>query len=100
MSRHLHTTAEIEIGDQPVEVEITYSISPYWPATRHQPAEGGEVELVSVTRAGVEIELTDQQEAEVLEKVEANARQDLAEHMAEAAEARAEARLEAEWCQP
>lgn len=60
---HLDGTGEVE-----VEYEITGSMSPYRPATYNDPAEGGEVEIETVTcyhprlpthKSGLDIPLDD-----------------------------------------
>ena len=103
MSKQFTFTTEITLSDGEAEVEITYSVSPYYPATREQPAEGGEIELISVMRDGIELKLTDEIEAELLEKCEARAQQDCRDALDEALEAKADAERERrsdEWWQP
>ena len=41
---------EIKINDEFVEIEIEYNITPIIPASYWYPAEGGEVEILSVKR--------------------------------------------------
>lgn len=94
-------TFTTELGEDEAEIEITYSVSPYYPATHEQPAEGGEIELLSAKISGIEIKLTDELEAELLAKCEARAHEDLEADAAAAAEYRAEMRadqlLEERW---
>lgn len=94
MSKKFTFTTEIFCGDDctPYDVEITYSVSRYYPATHEQPAEGGEVELLSAKMLGIEFKLTDELEAELIEKCEARAHEDLEADAAAAAEYRAEQR--------
>ena len=44
-----HLTHYIERGDGELELSVTYTITPILLATYWHPAEGGEVELISVT---------------------------------------------------
>lgn len=60
---HTYTFAtEVEREDVTLDVTVTYTVSPYYPATYYQPAEGGDVELVSVTANGNDVALTDAEE--------------------------------------
>lgn len=50
-----HTfTTYIERGDDELEVRVTYTVSRYYPATYHQPAEGGDCEIISAEFAGID----------------------------------------------
>lgn len=57
-------TITIHRGDDELEVEVEYTISPYIPESGPtydcggQPAEGGEVELISVTIGTEKLETT------------------------------------------
>ena len=68
-------TYHLERGDDEIELTIEYSVAPYYPAQTYgppencHPAEGGEIEDMTVTDAnGEPIELTDQER----EKIEAH----------------------------
>ena len=65
------------IGRREVELVVTYSVTPFVAATYWQPAEGGEVELVSVKHDGREIQLSDEEEDALLEQAIARSQQDL-----------------------
>jgi len=85
-------THYIERGDEEIELAVAYDVSEYYEATREQPAEGGEVELISVKCEGKEIALTDAEETALLAVCEERAGADQAEYFAEAAEWRAQCR--------
>lgn len=51
-------TAYLERSDTEIEVEVTYSASPSIAATWEQPAEGGEIEIISVKANGAEFVTT------------------------------------------
>jgi len=74
-------------GDEEIEVRVTYSVSPFIDATYWQPAEGGEVEIISVRANGQEIALTDAEETKIFEEAQNRAQDDL----------RDEAAAEADW---
>jgi hypothetical protein len=61
---------EAENGEN--EVDVEYEISKYYPATREQPQEGGEVELHSVKLNGVEVELTENEIVSLIQYIEDN----------------------------
>ncbi len=44
-------------------LDVTYSVNPYRPATRWQPEEGGDIEIISVLLDGEEFDLTQAEEA-------------------------------------
>ena len=94
MTRFTFTTS-IERDDSEIDVKVTYDVTPFRAATYWQPAEGGEVELISVKCAGAEFTLTDAEETALLAECEARAPQDIAEEAAEAAEWRAQSRRDA-----
>lgn len=81
----------IERGDVEIELRVIYDVTPYVPARLcgdyPQPAEGGEIEIISVTRSGQPFTLTDAEESAVLNECEARAGDDIAE----------EAALESDW---
>ena len=55
----------LERDEETIECEVTYSCTPfipaqtYGPAEHCHPAEGGEIEIISVIAGGKEIELTE-----------------------------------------
>lgn len=89
-------TTHIEVGDEEIELFVIYDVTPLVPARLYgdypQPAEGGEVELISVKHNGAEFPLTDKQEAALIRECEERAQSDVAEEEAEAAEWRAQSR--------
>lgn len=38
-----------------IEIDVSYSSTPYRPATRSEPAEGGEVEIESLAIGGIDL---------------------------------------------
>lgn len=84
-------TAYIERDNGPfdqheLECVVTYNVSKSYAATYMQPAEGGEVEITSVTHKGVEIDLTQAEEAFLQAEAEERASRQLAEEAAEYAD--------------
>jgi len=73
---------DIERGDGCIEVRVCYDVTPFVEATYWQPAEGGEVEIISVKRDGVEFTLTDAEEAAILDACQTRATDDAAEEAA------------------
>lgn len=49
-------------GDEDIELDVEYSVAPYYPATWHDPAEGGEITEMTVTRDGEPFALTDEEQ--------------------------------------
>lgn len=82
----------IERGDDEIELRVCYSITTPRAATYWQPAEGGEVEIVSVEREGVEFPLTDAEDDALFEVCERRAMDDYRDALADEAEYRAELR--------
>lgn len=80
------------------EVEVTYSVTPFVPAVLYgdcpQPAEGGEVELQSITGQLEWAELTEVEVDRLYDEACDRADSDLVEWHAEAEEYRAEMRRE------
>lgn len=80
------------------EVEVTYSVTPGAPARLYgdypQPADDGEVELLSITGDLEWAELTEAEVDRLYDEACDRADSDLAEHFAEAEEYRAEQRRE------
>ena len=90
MSRFPFTTV-IERGDDEIEVRVVYSVTPFVAATYWQPAEGGEVEIISAKFVGVNAgsmpsPITDAEYDALTEEAQGRAQSDLAEEAAEAAE--------------
>ena len=85
----------IERGDDELELFVTYSGTRHVPATYWQPAEGGEVELISVTHNDAEVALTDAEESTLIDVCQQRVGSDFAEYDADAAEYRAESRRDA-----
>jgi hypothetical protein len=85
-------THHIERGDDEIKLEVIYSVTPFIAATYWQPAEGGEVEIISVKRDGAEFTPTDAEEVALQTACEERAHDDMAEEAAAAAEWRAQAR--------
>jgi hypothetical protein len=89
MSRFTFDT-EIERGDFDVELRVTYSVTPFVAARLYgdypQPAEGGEVELISVQHNGKPFKLADEEEEAILQECADRAASDMAEEAAAAAD--------------
>lgn len=58
------------------EVEVTYSVTDFIPASWEQPAEGGEVEIVSVTHQGEPFATMPEEDAKLQERAEDRAQAD------------------------
>lgn len=81
----------IQRGDDELEVRVTYSVTPFVAATYWQPAEGGEVELITaefrnVDRASLPATLTDAEEAALITECEERCHQDMADEVADRAD--------------
>ena len=59
--------APIVLDGEDVDLEVEYICTPFISATSTQPAEGGEIEIVSTKLEGDGISLTDDEESKVLE---------------------------------
>jgi hypothetical protein len=70
------------IGRREVELRVTYSMTPVVPATYWQPAEGGEIEIVSVKHEGREVTLAPEEEDALLEQAIARSADDWADEQA------------------
>ena len=70
---------EIERDDDTFEVRVCYDVTPFIAATYWQPAEGGEVEIVSVKREGAEFQLTDAEEVALLTACQERAADDMSD---------------------
>jgi hypothetical protein len=80
-----------------VDFEVTYSATPFHPATFNDPAYGGDVEIESVSIGGFELDdgiLSDKMKAMLQTHVAANVDSWAAEDRASAAEDEAERRYE------
>lgn len=80
-------TAYLETDDGEIELSVIYEVSKSYPATHLQPAEGGEVEVISVRQNGQERVLTTAQEEWLLEQCRDRMADDIAD----------EAAAEADW---
>lgn len=89
----------IERGDEEIELHVIYDVSEYVPARLYgdypHPAEGGEVEIISVKCDGAEFGLYPHEEAALLTACEERCRSDIEEEANEAAEWRAQERRDA-----
>lgn len=92
-------TTYIERGEDEIELAVIYDVTAFVPARLYgdypQPAEGGEVELISIKHKGAEFTLTDAEESALITECEERAGSDMAEEAAEAAEWRAQSRRDA-----
>jgi hypothetical protein len=79
-------THYIERGDEEIELSVIYDCTPFIAQTYWQPAEGGEVELISVKHKGTEFVLTDAEEAALIEECEGRAATDWSEAKADEAD--------------
>jgi hypothetical protein len=88
------STKTITIND--VDLDVVYSATKFVPATFHDPAEGGEVEIEDVYLEGNELSgmLADWVMAEILDKLKDVLGDDERQAEEDAAEAKAEARAE------
>ena len=87
-------THYIERGDDEIELAVIYDVTPFVAATRWQPAEGGEVEIISVKHKGAEFALSEAEEAALIAACQERAQSDMAEEAESAAEWRAQCRLD------
>ncbi len=88
-------THYIERGDEEIELAVIYDVTPYYPATREQPAEGGEVEIISVKCDGAEFGLYPHEEAALQTACEERSQSDIQCEADEAAEWCAQSRRDA-----
>lgn len=88
-------THYIERGDEEIELAVIYDVSEFVPARLYgdypQPAEGGEVEIISVKCDGADFTMYPHEEAALLTACEERAGSDIEEEACAAAEYRAEA---------
>jgi len=85
-------TREGRLGERDYELEITYGVTDYVAATMYQPAEGGEVEILSIKDAfwQTEFEVSGDEEDAILDAAESRADSDLSEWYAEYEEYKAD----------
>jgi hypothetical protein len=81
-ARRFQFTVDHMIGRREVELLVTYSMTPVVPATYWQPAEGGEIEIVSVKHEGREVTLSSEEEDALLEQAIARSADDWADEQA------------------
>ena len=86
--------AELDRGDDTVEVEVTYTCTPFIDQTYWQPAEGGEIEIQSITLDGKSIDVTDAEEAKLYRMAENAAGDDWGDHLRDVAEYKADQRAD------
>lgn len=85
MTRFPFTTSIEREGDE-IEINVIYNVTPFVEATYWQPAEGGEVEIISVRKDGKHFALSDDEETALLRECEERAQGDLADEAAAAAD--------------
>lgn len=73
-------TTYVERGDDELEVQVTYNLTPFIPATYWQPAEGGEIEIVEALfvadAASMPSPLTDDEYEKLALEAESRAHED------------------------
>lgn len=94
MSRAFTFTTYLYRDDDEIEVTVAYTCTPFVDATYWQPAEGGEVEIDSVTRDGAPFETTEAEDDKLVDEATQHATEDMADDAAAAAEYRAEQRAD------
>lgn len=80
--RRFQFTVEHMVGRREIELRVTYTMTPPVAATYWQPAEGGEIEIVSVTHEGKPFKLTEAEEEALYEQVCERSAQDWADDWA------------------
>lgn len=50
--------------------DVEFTVSKYYPATREQPEEGGEIEITSIKENGIEVEVNDETINKMMEQAE------------------------------
>lgn len=92
-------TYHIERGDEEIELAVIYDVSPFVPAALYgdypQPAEGGEVEIISVKCDGADFGLYPHEEAALQNACKERAGSDIEAEASDAAEWRAQSRRDA-----
>jgi len=69
-------TFDTTVGKREAEVRVTYSVTPPVAATHWQPAEGAEVEILSIRQNGKAVFLSQDEEDVLLEEARDRALQD------------------------
>ena len=73
MSHSTHVWLYYDFGvEAEIRVDLEYSISRYYPATRYQPAEGGEAEITDAWALGLPFSMTPDQERRWTAYIEEN----------------------------
>lgn len=80
---HFTFTAELERIEDCLEIEVSYTITPDIAATRWQPAEGGDIEIDSVTHEGRELPLSEDELEWLADVCAGRSRGDMLEEAAE-----------------
>ena len=95
-TRRFQFTVDHMVGRREIELVVTYSMTPPIAAQLYgdypHPAEGGEVEIVSVEHAGQSFKLSQEEEDALLEQAIERSADDWAEDQIAAAEWRAQSR--------
>jgi len=81
-ARRFQFTVDHMEGRREIELLVTYSMTPIVAATYWQPAEGGEVEIVSVKHDGKEFALSQEEEDALLERAIERSADDWADEVA------------------
>jgi hypothetical protein len=84
-ARRFQFTVDHVVARREIQLVVTYSMTPPVAATYWQPAEGGEIEIVSVKHNGQPFKLTDAEEDALVEQAIARSADDWSEE--DAAEA-------------
>lgn len=75
-------TFDTTVGKREAEIRVTYQVTPFVEATHWQPAEGGEVEIISVKYQGKACLLSQEEEDALVEEAQARAADDCADEKA------------------
>ncbi len=81
-------TTTIERGEDEIELAVIYDVTPFIPATGPtydcggQPAEGGEIEIISVRSNGAKFTLTEAEEEALFAECTERSGEDMAEEAA------------------
>jgi|GEM_PF-2225721 len=82
-ARRFQFTVDHMVGRREIELDVTYSMTPPVAATYWQPAEGAEVEIVSVKHDGADFALSDEEDEALLEQARDRALEDWADDRAD-----------------
>jgi hypothetical protein len=91
-ARRFQFTVDHMVGRREIELRVTYSMTAPVAATYWQPAEGAEVEIVSIKHDGQPFEVSEAEEDALLEQAKDRAHDDWEEDIAAEAEWRADQR--------